>query len=148
MPDEKALDTRGLRFAITVPCDDRFRPILGLLCARLARYVGYAESEAAALAGTVAQATDDALTDDDSGYTSIELTIATNDFEIVFHVRYLREGGRGSAGFPSIRERLSAPRGAESVLEGLQRGMRRVDVGLADGVEFCTLTTALPVDAP
>ena len=45
--DDKPLDTRRMSIELTVPCDDRFRPIVSVVCQRVAKYVGYPEAEAA-----------------------------------------------------------------------------------------------------
>ena len=148
MADEIPLNTRSLRLEITVPCDDRFRPVLSLLCQRMARYVGYPEADASEVAGTVVHATDGVLTHDDAPpYSSLDVTIATTDEEIEFHVRYLRDESDTSEP-PGIRQLLSTTTGSESPLEIMERVMRRVAFGRADGVEYCTLTKALPEESP
>ena len=43
-----------------------------------------------------------------------------------------------------IERVLSRPRGGDVPLKILHRVMRRVEIGLDDGVEFCALSKALP----
>ena len=142
MTDDKPLDTRSIRLELTVPCDERFRSVLSLMCERMARYVGYQGTEAAELAATVACAADSVLTHEEAPpYSSLDLTILTSESEIEFRVRYLGEK-LPDAG--AIERLLSHRRGDEVPLEVMQRVMRRVEFGMDDGVEFCALSQALP----
>jgi len=58
MVDDKPLDTRSTRLEMTAPWDERFRTVLSSLCERMARYVGYLETDAGELASSVVHATD------------------------------------------------------------------------------------------
>ena len=117
MADDKPLDARAIRLEVTVPCDERFRPVLGVLCARMARYVGYGDVQAEELASAVVHATDGVLEHEESPqYTSLDVTIATSSSEIEFRVRYLwslalwpirlESGGTRTSAMPAI-ERAS-----------------------------------------
>lgn len=53
MSDDLPLDTRALRFEITVSADERFRPVLGPICRRVAGYVGFSDAELTDLEGDV-----------------------------------------------------------------------------------------------
>ena len=143
MTDDKPLDTRSIRLELTVPCDERFRSVLSLMCERMARYVGYCGTEAAELAATVARAADSVLTHEEAPpYSSLDLRILTSESEIEFRVRYLGEKLPDDGG--AIERLLSHRCGDEVPLEVMQRVMRRVEFGLDDGVEFCALSQALP----
>ncbi len=147
MADDKPLDARAIRLEVTVPCDERFRPVLGVLCERMARYVGYGDVQAEELASAVVHATDGVLEHEESPqYTSLDVTIATSSSEIEFRVRYLTEGATASDGDagPGIESLLTRPRGDEPALDIIRRVMRRVEFGRSDGVEFCSLSKALP----
>ena len=144
MADEKPLDDRSIRLEFTVPCDARFRPVLSLMCERMARYVGYRDPEAAELAATVARAAEGVLTHEEAPeYRSLDITILTKEHEIEFRVRYLGQHLSGRSG-GSIERLLSRRHGDDVPLEVMQRVMRRVEFGLDNGVEFCALSQSLP----
>jgi hypothetical protein len=143
MTEDKPLDTRSIRLELTVPCDERFRSVLSLMCERMAQYVGYGGAEAAELAATVARAGDSVLAHDEAPpYVSLGLRILTSETEIEFRVQYLGDKSPGDGG--EIERLLSRRCGEEVPLEVMQRVMRRVEFGLDDGVEFCALSQALP----
>ena len=145
MVQEDPLNTGSLRLEIAIPCDDRFRPVLSLLCERMARYIGYPDADASELAQTVVHATDGVLTHENAPpYDSLDVTILTTDRDIEFHVRYLRDATDASTPAPGIRHLLSLSTGSEAPLDILRRVMRRVDFGQTEGIEYCTLTKALP----
>ena len=145
MVDEKPLDTRAVRLDVSVPCDDRFRPVLNVLCERMAKYVGYTDSDATALTSAVVHATDGVLVHAGSPpYTHLDVTISTSDDEIEFRVRYLQEGDTPSPDTPSIEHRLSEPNDDGTPLEVIQRVVRQVEFGHEGGVEYCALRKALP----
>ena len=143
MSDDKPLDSRSIRLELSVPCDQRFRPLLSLMCERMARYVGYRDREATELAAAVVRAADGVLASEDApAYHSMDLTILTSESEIEFRVRYLRENPAVESG--AIERLLSRPQGDDVPLDLMQRVMRRVEFGLDEGVEFCALSQALP----
>ena len=143
MSDDKPLDSRSIRLELSVPCDQRFRPLLSLMCERMARYVGYRDREATELAAAVVRAADGVLASEDApAYRSMDLTILTSESEIEFRVRYLRENPAVESG--AIERLLSRPQGDDVPLDLMQRVMRRVEFGLDEGVEFCALSQALP----
>ena len=145
MADDKPLDTRSIRLELTVPCDERFRTVLGLLCERTARYVGYSESEARTLASSVVHATDGVLEHDEAPeYTSLDVTIATNETEIEFRVQYQRAGADDADPVLGIERLLARRRGREVPLDVIRRAVERVECGEDRGVEFCALTMRLP----
>ena len=145
MIDEETLDTQAFRLELSVPCDDRFRPVLSILCERMVRYVGYSEAEAAEVAAAVVHATDGVVVDGKSPtYKDLDVTIATSESDIEFRVRYLRGSGEPSFDAPSIEHRLSERSGGEAPLDAIHRVMGRVEFGQDDGVEFCALSKSLP----
>ena len=145
MADDKPLDTRSIRLELTIPCDERFRTVLRLLCERMGRYVGYSESEAGTLASSVARATDGVLEHEEAPeYTSLDVTIATNETEIEFRVQYQREGADEADSVVGIERLLGRQRGSEVPLDVIRRAVQRVECGQDRGVEFCALTMALP----
>ena len=145
MVDDKPLDTRSIRLEVTVPCDERFRTVLGSLCERMARYVGYSESEASELASSVVHATDGVLEHEEAPeYTSLDVTIATSETEIEFKVHYMREGADDALPIVGIERLLGRQRGDDIPLDIIRRVMQRVEFGQNNGVEFCALTMALP----
>ena len=142
MADDKPLDTRSLRLDLTVPCDERFRPVLSQMCEQMARYVGYRDHELAELAAAVVRAADGALAHAEApAYRSLAGTILTSVSEIEFRVRYHGENPSGERG--AIERMLSHRQGDDAPLEAMQRVMRRVEFGLDEGVEFCALSQAL-----
>lgn len=145
MADDKPLDTRSIRLELTVPCDERFRTVLSLLCERMGRYVGYSESEARTLASSVVHATDGVLEHDAAPeYTSLDVTIATSETEIEFRVQYQRDGADDAAPAVGVEHLLGRQRGSEVPLDVIRRAVQRVEFGQDHGVEFCALTMALP----
>lgn len=145
MADDKPLDTRSIRLELTVPCDERFRTVLGLLCERMGRYVGYSESEARTLASSVVHATDGVLEHEEAPeYTSLDVTISTSETEIEFRVQYQRDGAGDAAPVVGIEHLLGRQRGPEVPLDAIRRAVQRVEFGQDRGVEFCALTMALP----
>ena len=133
---------------MTVPCDERFRTVLSSLCERMARYVGYSESEASGLASSVVHATDGVLEHEEApGYTSLDVTIATSETEIEFRVHYKRDGADEALPVVGIERLLSRQRGSDAPLDIIRRVMQRVEFGQRDGVEFCALTTMLPEES-
>ena len=145
MADEKPLDTRSIRLEVTVPCDERFRPVLCVLCERMARYVGYSDSDATRLASSVVHATDGVLEHEEAPeYTSLDVTIATNETEIEFRVRYLREGSDDASDGVGIERLLGRQRHDGIPLDLIRSTAQRVEFGQDSGVEFCALTMALP----
>ncbi len=145
MADDRPLDTQAFRLELTVPCDDRFRPLLSVLCERMVRHVGYSQTEAAEVAAAVVHATDGVLVHSECpAYKDLDVTIATSESEIEFCVRYLRGQGEPSGDEPSIAHLLSKRSGDEAPLDAIHRVMGHVEFGQEDGVEFCTLTKSLP----
>ncbi len=87
MSDEIPLDTRALRFDITVPSDERFRPVLAPICEKVAGYVGYSETAATELAEEVARVIDGLLGRDElSSSCDIDVSVVTTDRTIEFHL--------------------------------------------------------------
>ncbi len=145
MAAEKPLDTQAFRLELTIPCDDRFRPVLSLLCQRMSRYVGYSGAEAEEVAAAVVHATDGVLVHGASQtYKDLDVTIATSESDIQFRVRYLCGHGEPSGDAPSVAHLLSEHSGDEAPLDAIHRVMSRVEFGKDDGVEFCTLSKSLP----
>ena len=145
MVDDKPLDTRSIRLEMTVPCDERFRTVLSSLCERMARCVGYSESEASGLASSVVHATDGVLEHEEAPqYTSLDVTIATSESEIEFRVHYKRDGASGAVPVVGIERLLGRQRGNDVPIDIIRRVMERVEFGQNDGVEFCALTMTLP----
>ncbi len=145
MTDDRPLDTQAFRLEFTIPCDDRFRPVLGVLCEHMVRYVGYSQTEAAEVAAAVVHATDGVLVPSERpAYKDLDVTFATSESEIEFRVRYLRGQGEPSGEAPSIAHLLGERSGDEAPLDAIHRVMGRVEFGQDDGVEFCTLTKSLP----
>jgi len=148
MVDDKPLNPRSIKLGVTVPCDERFRTLLSILCERMIRYVGYSESEATEFASSVVHATDGVLEHEDApDYTSLDVTIATSETEIEFHVRYLREDADGDVPVVGIERLLSRQRGDDVPLDIIRRVIHRVEFGQDNGVEFCALTMTLPDEA-
>ena len=130
---------------MTVPCDERFRTVLSSLCERMARYIGYSESEASKLASSVVHATDGVLEHDAaSEYTSLDVTIATSETEIEFRVYYRRDGANGAPPVVGIERLLGHRQGSDAPIDIIRRVMERVEFGQDDGVEFCALAMTLP----
>ena len=131
---------------LTIPCDDRFRPVLSLLCQRMSRYVGYSGTEAEEVAAAVVHATDGVLVHGASQtYKDLDVTIATSESDHSV-LRPLPVWPRGA-----VRRRprvvahlLSEHSGDEAPLDAIHRVMSRVEFGKVDGVEFCTLSKSLP----
>ena len=145
MADDKPLDTRSIRLEVTVPCDERFRTLLSILCERMTKYVWYSASDATELASSVVHVTDGVLEHEEAPeYTSLDVTIVTNATEIEFRVRYLREGTDGAGPAVGIERLLSRQRGDDVPLDIMRRVMQRVEFGQDNGVEFCALTMTLP----
>ena len=87
MGDEIPLDTRALRFDITVPSDHRFRPVLEPICQKVAGYVGYSETAAAELAEEVARVIDGLLVGDGlPSACEIDVSVVTTGRAIEVHV--------------------------------------------------------------
>lgn len=145
MAAEEPFDTQAFRLDLTIPCDDRFRPVLSLLCERMSRYAGYSGAEAQEVAAAVVHATDGVLVHGTSRiYKDLNVTIATSERDIQFHVRYLCRHGEPSADAPSVAHLLGERSGDEAPLDAIHRVMNRVEFGKDDGVEFCTLSKSLP----
>ena len=142
MADETPLDARNIRLELTLPCDERFRPVLRVICHRIIRYVGYPEPQAAEIASAVVHATDGVLEHQESPeYTSLAVTVATSTRDIEFRIRYLC--GVSDTG-PGVESLLSQRRGSEVPLDAMRRVMRGVEFGSSDGVEYCVLNQLLP----
>ena len=145
MAAEKPLDTQRFRLELTIPCDDRFRPVLSVLCERVLRYVGYSGTEAEEVAAAVVHATDGVLVHGASRtYKDLDVTVATSERDIQFCVRYLCGHGEPSGDAPSLAHLLSEGTGDEAPLDAIHRVMSRVEFGTDGGVEFCTLSKSLP----
>lgn len=145
MVDDKPLDPRSIRLEMTVPCDERFRTVLSSLCERMARYVGYSETQAAELASSVVHATDGVLAHEEAPeYTSLGVTVATSETEIEFRVHYRRDGADGARPLVGIERLLGRQRGNDVPIDLIHRVMERVEFGQDNGVEFCALAMTLP----
>ncbi len=148
MVAEKPLNTQAFRLELTIPCDDRFRSVLSVLCERMLRYVWYSGAEAEEVAASVVHATDGVLVHGASRtYKDLDVTIATNERDIQFRVRYLCGHGEPSGDAPSVAHLLSEHSGDEAPLDAMNRVMSRVEFGKDDGVEFCALSKSLPKEA-
>ena len=142
MADETPLDARNIRLELTVPCDERFRPVLSVICQRIIRYIGYPEPQASDIASAVVHATDGVLEHEESPeYTNLVLTVATTTRELEFRIRYLCDSREAGVGIESL---LSQRRGDEAPVDAMRRVMRGVEFGSADGVEYCVLNQLLP----
>lgn len=103
MVDGPPVGVGPLRLELTVPCDLRFRPLLEVMCERMASYVGYPRVEARTVAETVAQATAGAFSESGPrAYASLSLSFATSDREMEIRVRYLGNDQARRAGQPGI----------------------------------------------
>ena len=92
MDDERPLDPNSIRLDLTVPCDTRFRPVLVTISERMAEYLGFSGSKANALAASIAEDVDGVLDHHEAPtYSSVEVTFATTDTEIVIQCHYLSE---------------------------------------------------------
>ena len=146
MGEERPRDAKSIRLVLRVPCDTRFRPVLTLMCERMAAYVGLSGVDAAELSQAVTHATDGVLDHREAPeYTSLDVTFATTDDEIEIRVCYLCNTEDGSsADRPGIEHLLGSRRDAESPLDLIRRVMQRVEFGRSNDVEFCTLSKPLP----
>ena len=90
-----------LRLELTVPCDRRFRPLLEIMCERMASYVGYPRVEARTVAEAVARATAGAFgASGPQAHASLSLSFATSDREMEIRVRHVRDDEARRAGQP------------------------------------------------
>lgn len=101
MVDGQPAGVGPLRLELTVPCDLRFRPLLEVMCERMASYVGYPRVEARTLAETVAEATAGAFSESGPrAYAGLSLSFATSDREMEIRVSYLRSDQARRGGQP------------------------------------------------
>jgi len=138
----------SLSLDVTVPCQERYLPILRQLAKRTVDYIGYHESLREEVVRTIDHAIHGVFETDDPVYTDVEVRLATTDTDMLVRIRYLG-GATANDGPTEIERLLSTPDGDDVPLERLRRAMKSVVLGREDepgGADFCELTRELPDD--
>jgi len=138
----------SLSLDVTVPCDARYLPMLRQLAQRTVDYIGYHEALREEVVGIIGQAMLGAVKADTTGYTAIELRLATTASDMQVRIRYLGAPA-DRVGATAIERLLETPDADGVPIERLRRGMNTVVLGRepgGDGADFCELTRALPED--
>ena len=145
MAEDKFGGGKAIRLELSVPCDARFRQVLGAMSQKMASYVGYAEREATEVADMLVRAADGVFhAEGPSVYTTLDVTFATSDEEMEIRVRYVCADATGDANGPGIEHLLRQRGDGDAPLDVMQRVMRTVEFRRDNGVEICTLTKLLP----
>ena len=134
-----------MRLDMTVSCDERFRPLLHQLVSRLIAYVGYGESDAAAVAGVVERAIGGARACM-AGIPDASLDVRFVICETEMRVRIACPAPGAAAGAGPALDRVLREGGAgeDAPLDRIRQVMTRVEFGSEDGLDVCTLAKALP----
>ena len=141
--DDAGADLSAVRLEVTLPCDARFRAMRDCAVARLTACLGYHETDAVTRAVTLAAS---GVLDHAAGavYSSVMITFTTGAGVLTIRLRYLVDpGALGPAPGPAI-ERILSDGGREAPLAVMRRLAGRVEFGLVDGAECCTLVAPLP----
>lgn len=137
-----------MRLEVTLPCDERFRPLMDQLAGKLVAGFGYTATEADGVVRALAHATTGvAARADESDCTSLAMTFTSAGGALTIRVRYLVDGTAACAGTRTSIARLLAAGGDDAPLAAMRRVVNRVELGEVDGVECCTLVTPLPASA-
>ena len=102
----------SLSLDVTVPCEARYLPLLRQLAERTVEYIGYHESLREEVVQTIDHAVHGVFETHESGYTEIELRLATTEDDMLVRVRYLGAPA-GGEGPTAIEQLLSRPDGDE-----------------------------------
>lgn len=148
MADDAQPEGDAVRLEVTLPCDERFRPLMDKLAGKLVAGFGYTESEADGVARALAHATSAvAARAGESDCTSLAMTFTSAGGALTIRVRYLVDGAGACASTGASVARLLAAGGEDAPLAAMRRAVSRAEVGEVDGVECCTLVTPLPASA-
>lgn len=148
VPDDAGRDAGAVRLEVTLPCDERFRPLMDRLAGKLVACFGYGATEADGVTLALAHATSGvAACAGACACTSMTMTFTSAGGALTIRVRYLVEPSSACAAAGASIARLLATGGDEAPLAAMRRVVSRVEMGEVDGVECCTLVTPLPASA-
>ena len=143
---ERPNPAASIALDVTLPCAERYFPLLRRLAERTADHLGYRAAHRDDVVCAIEQAVRPVFEPGDSAYACVELRLAARGRDMQVRIRYLGDA-RPRDGAPVI-ERLLSRAGPDGVpLDRLRRSMRTVVLGRGaedDGADFCELTRALP----
>ena len=133
----------SIRLEITLPCDPRFRSMLGQIVDRLVASVGGPTDGAADVTAAMREATTGVLARaGDAACSSLALSLVRDDSALTVRVRYVgaRPGGAVA--------RILADRADDAPVPAMRRTVGRVEVADEDGAAGCTLIAPFRVGTP
>ncbi|MBI2835043.1 MAG: hypothetical protein HYX76_11525 [Acidobacteria bacterium] len=134
----------ALALNVTIPSDDRFVDLAGILTVRVAKFVGFGEDEAERLGTAVDRVAAGVVEHAFAGdrCRSLDISYWTTEHDIEIDLRYRRAARHVDA----VGRRFAAA-GLDLPATDVVRQAVKVEFGCDNGVDFCRLTRALPSEA-
>lgn len=133
----------SIRLEITLPCDPRFRSMVGQVVDRLVAAVGGPADAASDVTAAMREATTGVLARaGDAACRSLAVSLIRDGSALTVRVRYVGARGGGAVA------RILADRADDAPVPAMRRAVGRVEVADVDGAACCTLVVPFPVGTP